>query len=386
MLALCVRCCSHRHKPKHFHTHTHTQTHTHTHTHIQTHTHTHLHMIVFPHCLHLPSLLPPRSHHSIAAIAAVCDRHNLPHVVNNAYGVQSTKCMHVINEAMRVGRVDAVVQSTDKVHHWLSTAPPSFLLSDALARLAVFFAPIPPHHHRHRHRHRLCCAAQWLWEQNLMVPVGGGIVASASKEFIDLLSKTYPGVCTLFCVCVCVSVCVHVYVCVCVCTCVCVCVCLCVYMCVCTCVCMYVCVCACACVCVSVAVSTHPLHRLLRPCELCACRRCLCDAAAHWRRWIHAARQEAKGVLTASRVHPVCVSCASRVHPVFSFALQGPMTLSCCLCPAVCLCPPLALCPCVYLCVCLCVHVCVCVCVCVCVSMKTHKITFPEARLLKMRY
>ena len=57
MLALCVRCCSHRHKPKHFHTHTHTQTHTHTHTHTNTHTHTSSYDC-FP-ALLAPSIAPP---------------------------------------------------------------------------------------------------------------------------------------------------------------------------------------------------------------------------------------------------------------------------------------------------------------------------------------
>jgi O-phospho-L-seryl-tRNASec:L-selenocysteinyl-tRNA synthase len=36
------------------------------------------------------------------------------HVINNAYGVQSSKICHVINESCRRGRVDYIVQSTDK--------------------------------------------------------------------------------------------------------------------------------------------------------------------------------------------------------------------------------------------------------------------------------
>ena len=35
---------------------------------------------------------------------------NLPHLVNNAYGLQSSKCCHLINEAIRVGRLDLFVQ------------------------------------------------------------------------------------------------------------------------------------------------------------------------------------------------------------------------------------------------------------------------------------
>lgn len=67
----------------------------------------------------------------------------MPHIVNNAYGVQSSKCMHLLQEAGRVGRVDAFIQSTDK---------------------------------------------------NLMVPVGGAVVASSmSKEFVLQVSQMYPG-------------------------------------------------------------------------------------------------------------------------------------------------------------------------------------------------
>ena len=35
---------------------------------------------------------------------------DIPHLVNNAYGLQSSKCCHLINEAIRVGRLDAFVQ------------------------------------------------------------------------------------------------------------------------------------------------------------------------------------------------------------------------------------------------------------------------------------
>ena len=31
-------------------------------------------------------------------VSVLCQTHNIPHIVNNAYGVQSSKCMHVIQE------------------------------------------------------------------------------------------------------------------------------------------------------------------------------------------------------------------------------------------------------------------------------------------------
>ncbi|TRY59017.1 hypothetical protein DNTS_012402 [Danionella cerebrum] len=75
-------------------------------------------------------------------LSVLCDKHNIPHIVNNAYGVQSSKCMHLIQQGARVGRIDAFVQSLDK---------------------------------------------------NFMVPVGGAIIAGFDEKFINEISKMYPG-------------------------------------------------------------------------------------------------------------------------------------------------------------------------------------------------
>lgn len=79
---------------------------------------------------------------SIEGIAGLCSIHDIPHLVNNAYGVQSSKCMHVIQQAHRLGRLDAFVQSADK---------------------------------------------------NYMVPVGGAIIAGFDEGLIDSIGQTYPG-------------------------------------------------------------------------------------------------------------------------------------------------------------------------------------------------
>jgi hypothetical protein len=77
------------------------------------------------------------------SIAELAKTWSIPHVINNAYGLSCSKICHAINESLRVGRVDAVVQSTDK---------------------------------------------------NLMVPVGGSIVASHDAHFAEVeVSQTYPG-------------------------------------------------------------------------------------------------------------------------------------------------------------------------------------------------
>ena len=88
------------------------------------------------------SCFAPRSHDDLQGIARICAKASIPHIINNAYGLQAGRITHAINEACRVGRVDAFVSSTDK---------------------------------------------------NLMTPVGGAIVSSPSKAFIDSVSTTYPG-------------------------------------------------------------------------------------------------------------------------------------------------------------------------------------------------
>uniref|UniRef100_A0A8C8BY63 O-phosphoseryl-tRNA(Sec) selenium transferase n=1 Tax=Oncorhynchus tshawytscha TaxID=74940 RepID=A0A8C8BY63_ONCTS len=47
-------------------------------------------------------------------LATMCAKYDILHVVNNAYGVQSSKCMHFLQQGACVGRIDAFVQSLDK--------------------------------------------------------------------------------------------------------------------------------------------------------------------------------------------------------------------------------------------------------------------------------
>lgn len=88
------------------------------------------------------SCFAPRASDSVDQVAVLCSRYNIPHLINNAYGLQSTRCMHLIQEAARKGRVDAFVQSTDK---------------------------------------------------NFLVPVGGAIVAGFDKVFVEKISRVYSG-------------------------------------------------------------------------------------------------------------------------------------------------------------------------------------------------
>ena len=47
------------------------------------------------------SCFAPRACDDVEGVAALCRAHGIPHVINNAYGVQSSKCMHLIQQASR---------------------------------------------------------------------------------------------------------------------------------------------------------------------------------------------------------------------------------------------------------------------------------------------
>lgn len=88
------------------------------------------------------SCFAPRGSDKVEEISVLCKKYEIFHLINNAYGLQSSKICHMINQSGRVGRVDIVIQSTDK---------------------------------------------------NLMVPVGGTIISSFDSKIIENISKFYPG-------------------------------------------------------------------------------------------------------------------------------------------------------------------------------------------------
>jgi len=88
------------------------------------------------------SCFAPRAPDDVVAVARLCAEAGVPHVVNHAYGLQLGGACHALDEACRVGRVDAFVSSTDK---------------------------------------------------NFMVPVGGAIVASPDAAAVAAVASAYPG-------------------------------------------------------------------------------------------------------------------------------------------------------------------------------------------------
>ena len=88
------------------------------------------------------TFFPPRKSDPVKEITRLCAATDTPLVINNAYGVQSEKVMREIRSAADAGRVDAVVQSSDK---------------------------------------------------NFLAPVGGSVIVSPSGTFIEQVTETYAG-------------------------------------------------------------------------------------------------------------------------------------------------------------------------------------------------
>lgn len=88
------------------------------------------------------SCFAPREPDAVDKVAVLCKEHDVCHVINHAYGLQSAKTNKLLNRACVLGRVDAVVCSTDK---------------------------------------------------NFLVPVGGALVLSPKESVVKNIGKTYAG-------------------------------------------------------------------------------------------------------------------------------------------------------------------------------------------------
>ncbi|MFX1496561.1 MAG: O-phosphoseryl-tRNA(Sec) selenium transferase [Promethearchaeota archaeon] len=88
------------------------------------------------------SFFPPRENDDIKEISKFAKENDLVHIVINAYGVQSPEWMKLIRSGIDAGRIDAIIQSTDK---------------------------------------------------NVLTPIGGAIIASPHKEKIIKISQAYAG-------------------------------------------------------------------------------------------------------------------------------------------------------------------------------------------------
>jgi O-phospho-L-seryl-tRNASec:L-selenocysteinyl-tRNA synthase len=88
------------------------------------------------------TFFPPRESDPLKDVAKLCSEAGNPLIINNAYGVQSEETMRNVRSAVEAGRVDAVVQSSDK---------------------------------------------------NFLSPVGGSVVVSPDKQVMKWAAETYAG-------------------------------------------------------------------------------------------------------------------------------------------------------------------------------------------------
>nr|MDO8114480.1 O-phosphoseryl-tRNA(Sec) selenium transferase [Candidatus Sigynarchaeota archaeon] len=88
------------------------------------------------------AFFPPRLPDNVKNIAKLCKDLSIPHVINNSYGMQSETYLKVLRGGIDAGRIDYIVQSTDK---------------------------------------------------NFLTPVGGAVICSPSIEKMEVLSQTYAG-------------------------------------------------------------------------------------------------------------------------------------------------------------------------------------------------
>lgn len=84
----------------------------------------------------------PRESDPVKEVSKICAEKNTPLIINNAYGVQSEEVMRSVRSAIDAGRVDAVLQSSDK---------------------------------------------------NFLSPVGGSIIVSPNRQVVDWAAETYAG-------------------------------------------------------------------------------------------------------------------------------------------------------------------------------------------------
>lgn len=99
----------------------------------------------------------------------MCAKYDLPHIVNNAYGVQASKCMHLIQQVRHRGQ------------RW---PPPGG--SGGCVRVTSDLRP------QGARVGRIDAFVQSL-DKNFMVPVGGAVIAGFDEAFIQEISRMYPG-------------------------------------------------------------------------------------------------------------------------------------------------------------------------------------------------
>ncbi|EUB58306.1 O-phosphoseryl-tRNA(Sec) selenium transferase [Echinococcus granulosus] len=115
------------------------------------------------------SCFAPRVPDRLPAITRLCKVWGVPHLVNNAYGVQSKRCMRLIESAWAEARQPAVCKQTEGEERDVGGGGNV----DDLTPLDLIYVQST--------------------DKNLMVPVGGAVIAVFSKSLLQEIAESYPG-------------------------------------------------------------------------------------------------------------------------------------------------------------------------------------------------
>lgn len=111
----------------------------------------------------------------------MCAKYDIPHIVNNAYGVQSSKCMHLIQQ-VGLASFSSFSDCTFVQHSAFVARTAVGLTRDSHFRPSAQGARVG----------RVDAFVQSL-DKNFMVPVGGAIIAGFDEAFVQEISQMYPG-------------------------------------------------------------------------------------------------------------------------------------------------------------------------------------------------
>ncbi|TPP63611.1 O-phospho-L-seryl-tRNASec:L-selenocysteinyl-tRNA synthase [Fasciola gigantica] len=114
----------------------------------------------------------PRVPDRLHAITKLCLAHGVSHLINNAYGVQSPRCMRMIESCGKL------LLSLARDSSPVGTEPTSG--GDSRVEKTSIDQPID-------------LLYVQSTDKNLLVPVGGAIVAGFDKDLVSEVAKTYPG-------------------------------------------------------------------------------------------------------------------------------------------------------------------------------------------------
>lgn len=119
----------------------------------------------------------------------MCSKYDVPHIVNNAYGVQASKCMHLIQQVgnhRRSGtRVFQTPETLVRGRGWCDANISHQGAAEALCLrwgLLLQGARVG----------RIDAFVQSL-DKNFLVPVGGAVIAGFDEAFVQEISRMYPG-------------------------------------------------------------------------------------------------------------------------------------------------------------------------------------------------